>query len=317
MAKRTTSRTRSTRTAARGRRESHVVYVHGICAHAPGYSDAWWDALNRHLDGASDRNRHEVLWSRHVTPVRAVAAETFAAAELPPEEALDAEVPHTEEALLAEHLRDVLIDRAEHVQIEAMRETAAHAPDVPLIETAVPAAGLRIPGVRCVGDFVKYLLQPSIRTKVIHEFDKVVHPLLGSGRDVTVISHSWGTVVAYEAMRRMDSGRSDLPNGGVGVFFTVGSALAIRPVKRRLLPEARDGLKPRVVETWVNLNARADVVGGPLRGAPFQVDFEYLDLPPTGCPLRLPSPQCSHSSYFHPDNTLVNRDVFAKHIRRG
>jgi hypothetical protein len=74
-----------------------------------------------------------------------------------------------------------------------------------------------------------------------------------------VISHNWGTVVAYEALRRLDTARPDLPDGSARNFFTAGSALAIPPVKRR----------PRVVGAWVNLNAHFDVVGGPLGGNPF------------------------------------------------
>jgi hypothetical protein len=97
-------------------------------------------------------------------------------------------------------------------------------------------------------------------------------------------------------------------------LFTVGSALAIPPVKRRLRPDAIDGRRPRMVKNWVNLNAHFDVVGGPLTGNPFQVDSEYLDLPPIGCSAIIPNPVCAHGSYFRPANVLVNRDIFGKQI---
>ena len=43
-------------TAAIGNR--HIVYVHGICRHDPGFSDGWWDALHPFTDafGAGDRD---------------------------------------------------------------------------------------------------------------------------------------------------------------------------------------------------------------------------------------------------------------------
>jgi hypothetical protein len=56
----------------------------------------------------------------------------------------------------------------------------------------------------CVEDFTQYLLYPDIRTRVLQCFHDVVDPLLGSGRPVSVISHSWGTVIAYEALRQRD-----------------------------------------------------------------------------------------------------------------
>jgi hypothetical protein len=75
-----------------------------------------------------------------------------------------------------------------------------------------------------------------------------------------------------------------------------------------------DGRRPNLVQTWLNLNARFDIVGGPLQGVPFQVDAEFLNLPPVGCSRLLPSPACAHGSYFNPDNLPVNRDLFAKRI---
>jgi hypothetical protein len=94
----------------------------------------------------------------------------------------------------------------------------------------------------------------------------------------------------------------------------VGSALAISPVKRQLLPAAIDGRRPRVVRRWINLNAHFDIVGGSLNGNPFEVDAEFLNLPPVGCSAFIPNPSCAHGSYFRPANVAVNRDIFAGHI---
>jgi hypothetical protein len=86
-------------------------------------------------------------------------------------------------------------------------------------------------------------------------------------------------------------------------------------VKRLLMPNAIDGARPRVVQTWVNLNARFDIVGGHLRGNPFQVDDEYLELPPVGCSMIFPNPVCAHSSYFNMANAAVNQDIFARYVQ--
>src|SRR5262249_5792436 len=155
-------------------------------------------------------------------------------------------------------------------------------------------------GLDCLDDFGRYLLNSAVRRQVIDRFHRVVRPLLRKGARLEIVSHSWGTVVAYEALRLLDG--ENVPDRSAHTWFTVGSALAIGPVKRRLLPEAIDGRRPRAVQTWVNLNARFDIVGGPLQGVPFEVDYEYLGLVPVGCSWLIPSPSCAHSSYFHPEN---------------
>ena len=66
---------------------------------------------------------------------------------------------------------------------------------------------------------------------------------------------------------------------------------------------------------WINLDARHDIVGGPMKGLPFAVDREFLGLDPVGCwPSFLPNPACAHGSYFVKDNTAVNRDIFGRFI---
>src|SRR5262249_27589427 len=162
-------------------------------------------------------------------------------------------------------------------------------------------------------DFGKYLRDDDIRRQVIARFHAVARPLLQNDARLEVISHSWGTVVAYEALRLLDE--ENIPDRLVHSWFTSGSALAIGPVTRQLLPEASDGQRPRTVQTWINLNARFDVVGGPLQGVPFEVDYEYLGLAPVGCSWLIPSPSCAHSSYFHLENDAVNREIFARHIQ--
>ena len=172
-----------------------LVYIHGICEHPRGYSDKWWNALRPHLSSDTaqelDRHRHEVRWSQWVTPQHAGRA--VAATE------------QEEESQLAKSLKETLNDRA-HREVLA---TAVRG--VPGQRGVTPApdeerALLGIPGLNCIDDFVKYLRRSQIRAAVQREFLNVVVPLLNEGRMVNVISHSWGTVVAYEALRQLDRG---------------------------------------------------------------------------------------------------------------
>ncbi len=201
-------------------------------------------------------------------------------------------------------------------QQRAIMETTTQSHPFLVTQPVPQAAFLGIPDLECIEDFTDYLLDDDIRNRVIERFNEVVKPLLRAGNSLEVISHSWGTVVAYEALRRMDRDGSDNLDQVVSNLFTVGSALAIPPVKRLLQRTARDGRKPRHVRTWINLNAHFDIVGGHLRGNPFEVDYEYLELPPVGCSPIIPNPTCAHGSYFQRANELVNRQIFGKWISR-
>ena len=94
-------------------------------------------------------------------------------------------------------------------------------------------------------------------------------------------SHIWGTVVAYEGLRELENAGFTAPR--TRNFFTVGTALSIFLVKQRLRRANRDGGRPALVHRWVNLNTHRDPVGGHLKGQPYPVDREFLDLPNLGC----------------------------------
>ena len=182
------------------------------------------------------------------------------------------------------------------------------------IDRARSTRDLSIPNFGGIDDFVNYLINASIRQQVLDRFYRVVQPLLQSGHDIELISHSWGTVVAYEGLLNLDQLAGF--TGRVRNFFTVGAALSISPVKSLAIEGARTGRRPSMVTNWVNLNARFDVIGGNLRGNPYPVDSELLNLTPFGCSAWLPNTQCSHSSYFKTGNVAVNRDIFGTDIER-
>ncbi|WP_372717949.1 caspase family protein [Novipirellula sp.] len=280
-----------------------LVYVHGICEHAAHYSDEWWDAMAPYLSSqtrnALDANRKEVLWSKHVSKMN---------------RELSREVDPVQQQEMELMLEAILEERMAREAAEQIAERAERSADRGIdreIEGAVPRAAFGIPGLDCVDDFVKYLSSDRIRRLVIDECTDVVRPLLQQGKSIELISHSWGTVVAYEALRSLE--REGLP-GRVHNWFTVGAALAIKFVTKRLRPD--DGRKPQMVDHWINLNARGDGVGGSLIATGMQFDREFLRLDPFGCSstFGFVSPACAHSSYFKSGNSRVNRDVFAHSI---
>jgi pimeloyl-ACP methyl ester carboxylesterase len=165
-------------------------------------------------------------------------------------------------------------------------------------------------------DFVRYMVWESTREDILSRFDDIVMPLLEAGRTLHIIAHSWGTVVSYEGLRRLDG--EALP-GRVANLVVLGSALSIGAVQRNLFGRVSDGRKPKIVETFVNVDAGGDIVGGDI-SPPFDVTRQFLNQKPTGCATFWPrrrtarSFTCAHGSYFQPENTGVQRDIIAHYI---
>lgn len=291
--------------------DRHLVYVHGICQHRAGYSDGWWDALRPFTNafGAGTRgdNRREVLWSDLVNER---ALEARANRDIDFQAARQAD----EQERLKEAISEALNDRRDRQMIDVLPESAEG--DAPRALDDTRALGdTRAMGIlSCLDDFTVYMVNDAVRAKVIDRFTSLVQPLLEGGAELDIISHSWGTVVAYEGLRELaDRGVSV---GRVRNFFTVGAALSLGPVKASLRPANRDGRRPSMVRRWVNLDARGDLVGGPLKDRPYAVDNDFPSLAPFGCSslFGIVNPSCAHSAYFAAGNAAVNRDIFAAFI---
>jgi hypothetical protein len=267
-----------------------LVTVHGIGSHDQNYSDDWWKALKPHVstvyaDGILGGDRQEVIWSDLVNRIRNVNS------------------PEADE--LRQSILDVIEDRREH---EASSSSVRSLNDMPRMRGSEIA----------IDDFLSYMLNNRMRQQIIDRFTSVVRPLLETGVEIDIISHSWGTVVAYEGLRELEK-ISNL-SGKVNSFFTVGSALSLGPVQSHLRPENkptsnRKAPRPKMVKHWFNLDAKGDLVGGSLNRK-FELDQDYLDLTPTNCSRKLWGYDlvCAHSSYFQVENLQVNRDIFAYHI---
>lgn len=288
----------------------HIVYVHGIGGHAPGFSNGWWSSLRPFAPSLApgtlatqidppNGNRHEALWSDLVNRSRAADP-----------------VQDAEEAALAAQLREELEER-KRVLIEACNAVAPVAAERGLdidAESMREQVDTRFLGN--IDDFVRYMSDAKLRAQVLDRFTRIVGPLLAAGNELEIIAHSWGTVVAYEGLRQL-SEKAALPSRSVRHFFTCGAALAIGAVRWNLFGRVKDGRLPRLVGRWTNLNARGDIVGGPLASRGYAVHDDRVDLVAVGCRVFPPNPVCTHASYFVPSNIAVNRSIIGDLIETG
>jgi hypothetical protein len=149
------------------------------------------------------------------------------------------------------------------------------------------------------GEFVEYLVDRKIRTAVKEKVKEQLRPLAGRGYNISIIAHSWGTVVSYECLIDLET---EVPNFKLTNFFTLGSPLwIVRPFL-----EDTSGRKPCNTSKWLNVHAQGDAIGSWLKPG-FQVDQDLIvpDYNNSGDP---------HMSYFLPGNTAVQRDIVAKTI---
>lgn len=268
--------------------KQHIVWVHGIGTHQPGFSKAegWQAALQEYWQSDDDQFA-EVTWDpvmaraeSHTRGLRGVPADPAEAAQA---QALQAELERT------------ITERQAVIEADPNRPPAA-----------APAGGAPQRATRGffgnavnflnagVGDFVRYLTNNQLREAVKDVFKGVVEPLLNEGEGIAVVSHSWGTVVAYESLHDL---AAKLPDKRVAVLFTLGSPLWMPPLRPFLRPASA---KPANVDRWVNITAHGDPVGGWLyTGFPTDRDFQAPGVAGVS----------AHSSYFTMNNAGVMQDL--------
>lgn len=98
-------------------------------------------------------------------------------------------------------------------------------------------------------DVSKYLTNTAIRTTI----DNGVRSAVLAGKEAVVVSHSLGTVVAYNVLM---SRTGAFPGVSVPLFVTLGSPLAVNAVKSRMQPHTF----PKPVGKWYNAMDPDDVV---------------------------------------------------------
>lgn len=268
-----------------------IVWVHGIGEHRAGYAKPWRTVFNPFLKLA-DTDYVEVLWEPVMEGRPPGSRGRGGGVRLTPAERANERVIRLElEARLAQQS----VAEAGPSGARAMgrpREWNAARRQVPRGFWDI----LTNPG-ESIGDFARYLASRRLRLAVKECFKLQLRPLIGENAAITVISHSWGTVVAHDALVDL---ASEAPDLRVANLFTLGSPLwVVRPFL-----EERSGRRPAAVGYWMNVHARGDAVGSWLKPG-FKVDRDY-EVPSVGTD--------AHGSYFAKGNEAVQRDLIAARI---
>lgn len=269
-----------------------IVWVHGIGEHTAGYSKAWRAIFDPHLK-LRNSEYLEVLWEP-VMEGRPPGSRSRGGAgvRLTPAE-------RANERVIRLELESRL---AQQTVVEAARPGArgmARPREWNAARRQVPRGfwdTILNPG-ESIGDFARYLASRKLRLAVKECFKLQLRPLVGENVAISVISHSWGTVVAHDALVDL---AAEEPNLKVANLFTLGSPLWL--VKPFL--EERGGRRPAPVGFWMNVHARGDAVGSWLKPG-FKVDRDY-EVPSVGTD--------AHGSYFTKGNDAVQRDLIATRV---
>jgi metacaspase-1 len=281
------------------------IWVHGIGPIAPGYSAGWTQAFNTYLN-LLGTDFSEVVWNTVYTDTPAGATTdgvTRGGDVLPAVTLTDPEQQEAER--IQADLRAGLWARTAALSSSAATSATTRGLPAPLDwtqytrpqETRGLLNWLTNPEPY-LGEFVKYLANRRIRTAVKEKFKEQVRPLAGTGVRVSILAHSWGTVVAYESLLDL---QTEQPTLQIANFVTLGCPLWVT----RPFLDDRSGRKPAEDAAWINVFAQTDVVGAPL-SASFQVDHDF-GVPNFGG-------GDAHGSYFVAGNVLVQRDIVAPAI---
>lgn len=283
--------------------EHRVLWVHGIGDHKPGYSLLWQENYGRYLMLPSSTNV-EVVWE---SVLEGGSGATRADPSAPPELALTPEEQAAELEVRLE-LETILLARQSAAQAAVPPSLTRSGTDTAVVEWAEmmgedPATRGILDWFRkpneYLGDFAKYLVSRGLRNAIKEKLKEQLRPFDSEDYNVSIIAHSWGTVVAYDALHDL---ATEIPGIRVRSLVTLGSPLWM---VRRLLEE-RSGHKPANLEQWLNIHARGDVIGSWLQPA-FKLDTEY-EVPSIG--------KNAHASYFNRDNQAVQENLVAPFVLR-
>lgn len=142
-----------------------------------------------------------------------------------------------------------------HIEEAGGRDVLEHGPlNWAWVRAGLIALDRHVPGVSAVSvalvtrDVYRYLRSQGVRDEIEGGIRRALH----AGEETVVVSHSLGTVVAYNLLRR----EGKVQGWQVPLLVTLGSPLAVSVIKQALRPLSH----PPVVSRWFNAYDPDDVV---------------------------------------------------------
>ena len=268
-----------------------IAWVHGVGHAKAGYSIPWRDAFNTYLKLPTS-DYIEALWS-DVYDAGTTQPNVLRTAE---EQATRVNLCNTVATTL--QARVSAIAEAKDPSLLVGEWSTMHRAKTNVSVYPIPLPWILDPR-DYIGEFVEYLVDKKIRNAVKEKVKELLRPLAGRGYDISIIAHSWGTVVSYESLLDLEK---EVPAFKLTNFFTLGSPLwIVRPFL-----EDTSGRKPYNTSEWVNIHAQGDAIGSWLKPG-FQVN-EDLIVPDYN------NSDDPHTSYFLPGNAAVQCNIVAKTI---
>lgn len=102
-----------------------------------------------------------------------------------------------------------------------------------------------------------YYTNEEIREELRNRFEKIILEHANAGNRIMVVSHSMGTIIAYDVLRKLGK---DTPSFSIEHFVTLGSPLGLSHVKYMIKKENQLVRTPSLVKKWSNLADRRDPV---------------------------------------------------------
>ncbi len=289
--------------------EYRVVWVHGIGTHSPGYSKDWTRIFGKYLNPPMiDDDYVEVDWDVVFNPAFGGTRGLESAAPVKKIKLTPAE--KKKERQVRQELESILLARSSAMAEASSADEGTRGGEEEIIEWSDSEFGLEATGTRgffndwvrfandSLGDFVKYIVSKDVRTEVKEKFKEKVRPLADLDATITVISHSWGTVVAYDSLLDL---QKETPALKVANLITVGSPLWMV----RTFLDDKSGRKPDEVTNWINITAKGDLIGSWLNKN-FKVTKDYQ--------VAKFGDGDAHGSYFVEGNEQVQKDLVAHYI---
>lgn len=151
---------------------------------------------------------------------------------------------------------------------------------------------------------ISYRVRDEIRQRFVDAIERDAAANGGNGQHI-VVSHSMGTVIAYDCLKRV----TECPP--VDALMTIGSPLGLDEVQDKLQPEwtRADGYpRERVGGSWVNVADRLD---------PVAIDMNLAgDFKRSGASVVIDQAQRNGGKWRHDVSKYLNQDELRGHLAR-